>query len=161
MRIPYSVAMVLCCLFVHALSPPAQAQMCEECSACDSLCSDPCYVCRGWDLDGNCINFGQSTCGLRGGGRCIGQGCCPNYVETGYDAVGTYGNGAMFSCSHHTVYKVTFTDTNNCESPNFYQYCDDVVDGGKSGFFPDCCDGYGPGGYLDPLYTCNGWHSCF
>ncbi|MEA2415261.1 MAG: hypothetical protein QOI58_1918, partial [Thermoanaerobaculia bacterium] len=27
------------------------------------------------------------------------------------------------------------------------------------GFYPDCCDGYGPYG-LDSLYTCNGYHSC-
>lgn len=160
MRTSYALAIVVCCLLCLALAPPAQAQMCDECSACYSDCNDPCYVCRGWDPDGNCIYYVERTCG-DAGGACVGQGCCPNYQQTGYDAVGTYGNGSMFSCSHHTVYKVTMTDSNNCESPNFYQYCDDVVDGGKSGWFPDCCDGYGPGGNPDPLYTCNDWHSCF
>jgi len=159
MRLPSLFAIAVCCLLFLALAPPAQAQMCDECDPCYSACDDPCYICRGWDMDGNCLTYVERTCGWSN--RCVGEGCCPNYVQTGYDAVGTYGNGSMFSCSHHTVYKVTLTDTNNCESPNYTQYCDDVVDGGKSGWYPDCCDGYGPYGTPDPLYTCNHWHSCF
>ena len=152
MRTSHLFAIAVCCLLFLALAPPAQAQqMCDECSACYSACDDPCFICRGYDPDGGCLNYVESTCGQRG--TCIGQGCCPSYSQTGYELVGTYGNGSMFSCSHHSVYKVTMTDSNNCETPNYYQFCDDVLDGGKSGWFPDCCDG-------NP-WTCNGWHSCF
>lgn len=156
MRLSIGLAIVFCCLCLLAAAPPAQAFDCDECTACNS-CSQVCQVCSRYGQDG-CLEWRNSTCGQRGP-DC--EGCCPNYVQTGYEAVGTYGNGEMFSCSHHTVYKVTMTDQNNCETPNYYQYCDDVADGGKSGFFPDCCDGYGCCGLPDPLFTCNGWHSCF
>ena len=158
MRLSFALSIVVCCLALMALAPPVQALDCDQCSPCTSLCTDSCTVCSREGPDG-CIAWRTTTCGNEG--QCIGQDCCPNWVQTGYDAVGTYGNGSMFSCSHHTVYKVTLTDSNNCETPNYTQYCDDVVDGGKSGWFPDCCDGWGPGPVLDPLYTCNDWHSCF
>lgn len=158
MRLSSALIIVLCCLALLAVAPPARAQDCSECSPCSSLCTDTCMVCTREGIDG-CIAWRESTCGDEG--QCIGRGCCPNYVQTGYDAVGTYGEGHPVYCIHHTVYKVTLTDTNNCETPNIYQYCDNVPDGYKAGFYPDCCDGYGPYGTLDPLYTCNHWHSCF
>jgi len=69
----------------------------------------------------------------------------------------------MFSCSHHSVQWVGVTDGNHCNINSYYytyHYCDDVLDGGKSGFYPDCCDGYGPGGVPNSLYTCDHNHSC-
>jgi hypothetical protein len=58
---------------------------------------------------------------------------------------------------------VTLTDSNHCNTSSTYwthSHCDDVIDGSKDGIYPDCCDGYAPGGTPDSLYTCNGYHSC-
>jgi len=89
--------------------------------------------------------------------------CTPNYVETSRELRGTYGNGSMFSCSHHKVEWVTRHDVNECNTSSYYwtvSTCEDTLDGGKSGWFPDCCDGYGPGGVLNSTYTCNHQHNC-
>ena len=71
---------------------------------------------------------------------------------------GTYEGGNWNSCNHHSVEWVTLTDGNSCNINSSYyvqHYCDDVIDGSKSGFYPDCCDGY-----PSSLFTCNGYHSC-
>ncbi|HYG62097.1 MAG TPA: hypothetical protein VEL74_05920 [Thermoanaerobaculia bacterium] len=89
--------------------------------------------------------------------------CTPSLSEVSRQNRGTYGNGSMFSCSHHRVDWVTKYDNNQCNTNSAYWYvssCEDTLDGGKSGWFPDCCNGYGPGGTLDSTYTCNHQHSC-
>jgi len=143
----------------------AAAQDCSECDPYNNHCSDYCDKCTHQGIDG-CDAWTPSTCGSLGSsahGRCLADECTPSYSETSRVTQGTYGNGAMFSCSHHSVDWVGVTDSNQCNinsSYYTYHYCDDHVDGGKSGWFPDCCDGYGPYGTPDPLYNCNDYHSC-
>ena len=112
--------------------------------------------CIQFNQDG-CQEYAESSCGE----PCMQ--CTPNYVEVSREVRGTYGNGSMFSCSHHKVEWVTRYDTNHCNTNSSYWYvstCEDSLDGGKSGWFPDCCNGYGPGGVPDSTYTCNHQHSC-
>ena len=47
------------------------------------------------------------------------------------------------------------------EKRQVYRGPEDYIDlPGKSGWFPDCCDYYAPGGAYDPRYSCNDQHSC-
>jgi len=144
----------------------ARAQMdCGQCTPYSS-CDESCTICNGIDYpDGSCSRPETTTCGDAGGSTngCMQSSCTPNLVETARDPRGTYGNGSMFSCSHHRVDWVTKHDYNQCNTNSYYwdvSSCEDSLDGGKSGWFPDCCDGYGPGGVLDSTYTCNSQHSC-
>lgn len=156
---------------VLALIPAAQAQM--ECSQCDpqySWCEESCWYCEVPHPDGYCDQWAvvNTTCGDYMG-ACLN--CNPTWSETGRTAVGTYGESHWsfwdgFSCSHHTVYRVTETDTSQCNESSYYwtrQFCDDDEDGWKwwNGNYVDCCDGYALPGVPDSLFTCNGWHSCF
>ena len=144
---------------LHAAGAAAQ-QTCDQCSPFAS-CGESCTYCWIYSYDG--CQYGQeSTCGAHGE-ACMQAWCTPNYVETSRELRGTYGNGATFSCSHHKVEWVTRVDTNQCNTSSAYwtvSTCEDSLDGGKSGFRPDCCNGYGPGGGLDSTYTCNHQHSC-
>lgn len=146
MRFSAGCAAVLCCFFLMAAAPPARALDCGECTAC-TPCDTACYVCSRYGEDG-CLQYRLSTCGVWGP-DCGG----PNYVQTGYEPVGSYGVTYASYCEHHAVSRVTMTDLNNCETPNDYQFCDDVVDGVKTGIYPDCCDG-------NP-WSCYGASGCF
>jgi len=151
-QLPLLLALPLAILF--AASSGAQ----QECSQCTpySSCGEFCQYCILFSQDG-CQEYAESSCGE----PCMQ--CTPNYVEVSREVRGTYGNGSMFSCSHHKVEWVTRYDTNHCNTNSTYWYvstCEDSIDGGKSGWFPDCCNGYGPGGVLDSTYTCNHQHSC-
>lgn|SRR3954451_7674200 len=145
--------------FVVLSTPPAMAQ--QDCNQCTpySSCDEYCGSCVVLGRDG-CEQYEDSTCG-ESRGACMQ--CTPNYVETSRELRGTYGNGSMFSCSHHKVEWVTRHDVNECNTSSYYwtvSTCEDTLDGGKSGWFPDCCDGYGPGGVLNSTYTCNHQHNC-
>jgi len=141
------------------LASRAEAQTCDQCTPYSS-CDESCTRCRGESIDGGCLYEIESTCGAYGA-ACMQ--CAPNFVETSRELRGTYGNGSMFSCSHHKVEWVTRQDTNHCNTNSAYwtvSTCEDSLDGGKSGWYPDCCNGWGPGGVLDSTYTCNHQHSC-
>ena len=151
--LPLLLALPLAILF---FTQSAEAQTCDQCSPY-SACGQECTRCIVFSMDG-CQETEDSTCH----GACCMQ-CTPNYVEASRQLRGTYGNGSMFSCSHHKVEWVTRHDNNQCNTSSSYwdvSSCEDTIDGGKSGWFPDCCDGYGPGGVLDSTYTCNNFHSC-
>jgi hypothetical protein len=147
------------------LAVPRSARAQSACADCDpysSSCGETCYYCTIPHIDNECGNdIAYSTCGDYAG-ACLQDDCTPDWEETSRANRGTYGNGSMFSCSHHSVDWVTQTDYNHCTLNSYYwtrSFCDDHVDGGKSGYYPDCCDGYGPYG-LDPLYTCDHHHYC-
>jgi hypothetical protein len=148
-----------------AIPQAARAQMaCLDCDPYNSSCSEECWYCQTPHINNECPQYEveYSTCGDYLG-ACIQDNCTSNWQETNRVTQGTYGNGSMFSCSHHRVDWVTETDSNQCNLSSYFwtrHYCDDDVDGGKSGWFPDCCDGYGPGGVPDATYTCNDYHSC-
>jgi hypothetical protein len=143
-----------------------QAQM--DCGQCTpySNCEESCVYCNGIEyIDGGCSRYEYTTCGDAGGYvyGCMQSSCTPSLTEVSRELRGTYGNGSMFSCSHHRVEWVTKYDSNQCNTNSSYWYvssCEDSLDGGKSGWFPDCCNGYGPGGTLDSTYTCNHQHNC-
>jgi len=160
--------------FAAFFVPTASAQI--ECYECDPWgpCYEECWYC--WPPHPDYCpqnNVHYTTCGDRTG-ACMQDNCTPDWEETGRVAVGTYGqaidywNCAFFEdceCEHHTVYRVTEEDQNQCNMSSYYwerEFCDNVIDGEKHGHDqPDCCDGYGPTGAPDSLYTCNDWHSCF
>jgi hypothetical protein len=147
---------------MFALGASAQ-QMCDECDPYSSGCSDPCLRCRGFTQDGGCLNYVETTCGGLTNANCIPDGCTPSWSETSRVTQGTYDGNSTFDCTHHSVQWVTLYDSNHCNTNSTYwtqNYCDDVIDGHKSGFSPDCCDGYGPDGQPNSLYTCDGHHSC-
>lgn len=160
--LPFLLALPLAVL--GATSARAQTD-CGQCTAL-SGCDDACTICLGPDNpDGSCGRLEYSTCGDAGGNvnGCMRSGCTPAFSETARENRGTYGNGSTFSCSHHRVDWVTKHDYNQCNTNSAFwdvSDCEDWIDGGKSGFHPDCCDGYGPGGVLDSTYTCNHYHSC-
>jgi len=156
----FSAAMLLA-----AVSASAQID-CGDCDPYSNHCSDPCLRCVIFNWDGGCGGYTETSCGaLDGGlhGRCLADDCDPDWSETSRVTQGTYGAASWNSCNHHSVQWVTLSDGNQCNLDSDYwalHYCDDVIDGAKSGSFPDCCDGYGPTGQPDALYTCNGYHSC-
>jgi hypothetical protein len=151
-------------LLLFAFSASAQIE-CSECSPYDNHCSDPCMKCQWYTMDG-CGSYTETTCGAIGSGgthgRCLDDECEPSWSETSRVTQGTYDGNSWNGCNHHSVQWVTVTDANHCNLDDdywSYSYCDNVIDGHKDGWYPDCCNGYGPYG-LDPLYTCNGYHSC-
>jgi hypothetical protein len=138
----------------------ASAQDCDTCDPYTNHCSDYCDRCTHQGIDG-CDTWTASTCGHDH--ACLTDNCTANWSETSRVTQGTYEGSNWNSCNHHSVQWVTLTDSNHCNTSSTYwthSYCDNVIDGSKSGFYPDCCDGYGPGGTPDSLYTCNGYHSC-
>lgn len=160
--LPTLLALPIALLF----SQSAGAVMdCGQCTPYSS-CGESCVLCRGPEHpDGSCGGYEYTTCGDTGGFiyGCMQSGCTPSLTEVSRDLRGTYGNGSAFSCSHHRVEWVTKYDNNQCNTNSDYWYvssCEDSIDGGKSGWFPDCCNGYGPNGQLDSTYTCNHYHNC-
>lgn len=155
----FSTAMLL--LFASV----ASAQMdCDSCDPYSSHCNDACFRCTHYGEDG-CTSGQSTTCGDDRvlGGNCLQNGCTPLFQETGRVTQGTYGNGEFGSCTHHKVDWVTLVDSHQCNENSYWwtmHTCEDSIDGNKSGVFPDCCDGIGQSGEPDPLYTCNGYHSC-
>jgi hypothetical protein len=152
-------------LLMFAVGASAQIY-CVDCDPYSNHCSDDCLKCTQQGLDG-CTAWTDSTCGalLSGGthGRCLQDGCDPSWSETSRVTQGTYQAGYWDQCNHHSVQWVTLTDSNHCNVSSTYwtqNYCDDVIDGSKDGFYPDCCDGYDGSGNPNSLFTCNGYHSC-
>jgi hypothetical protein len=145
--LPISCALLLAIFF----SPSAWAMDCSQCTPYSS-CGQFCTYCITFSQDG-CLEEAESSCGS----PCMQ--CTPNFVEVSRELRGTYGNGSMFSCSHHKVEWVTREDTNHCNTDSAYwtaSTCEDTIDGGKSGgWFPDCCNGY-----PSDLFTCNHYHNC-
>lgn len=155
---------ILSALMLLTFAVSASAQMdCNECDPYNSYCSEPCMFCRIEGYDG-CQSYIESTCAGRfGGNACLQDDCTPAWTETSRVTQGTYDGNSWNSCTHHSVQWVTVHDYNECNTVEAYQtqsYCDNVIDGSKSGFYPDCCDGYDGNGNPDPLFTCNGYHSC-
>jgi len=151
-------------LMMFAVS--AGAQYCVDCDPYSNNCSDYCLKCTHQGLDG-CDAWTDSTCGAIGSGgthgRCLQDGCTPSWSETSRVTQGTYEGGNYDSCNHHSVQWVTLTDAHQCNVNSAYwtqNYCDDVIDGSKSGFYPDCCDGYDGYGNPNSLITSNGYLSC-
>jgi hypothetical protein len=150
-------------LLLFAFGAAAQELCSDVCDPYTSGCSDPCFRCRGFNPDGSCLNYVETTCGGPNNANCIPDGCTPSWSETSRVTQGTYDGNNWNECSHHSVQWVTLYDSHQCNTnSNFWtqHYCDDVIDGHKSGFSPDCCDGYDGNGNLNPLFTCNGYHSC-
>lgn len=139
--------------FIILFAAPAAAQDCNQCTPF-SACGQSCERCLIFGQD-YCEQSEASTCGEYGA-PCMQ--CTPNFVETARDPRGTYGNGNWNSCSHHRVDWVTRSDQNQCNTDPYYwtvSTCEDTIDGGKSGWFPDCCNGY-----PNATYTCNHYHNC-
>jgi len=144
----------------------ASAQDCSDCDPYSSHCSDYCQKCTHQGIDG-CTSWTASTCGAEFGGGipgyCLQDGCTPSWSETSRVTQGTYEGSSWNECNHHSVQWVTLTDAHSCNESSAYwtqSYCDDVIDGTKDGFYPDCCDGYDGNGNPNSLFTCNGYHSC-
>jgi hypothetical protein len=149
-------------LMMVAFTATAQ-QLCDECDPYNSGCSDPCLRCRVFLPDGGCQSYVEKTCGGLSNSDCIPDNCTPSWSETSRVTQGTYDGNNWNSCTHHSVQWVTVTDANSCNTNSALwtqHYCDNVIDGSKSGFYPDCCDGYDGYGNPNSLFTCNGYHSC-
>jgi len=151
-------------LLTFAFGAAAQ-QMCDECDPYNSYCSDPCLRCHGFTQDGGCLSYTESTCGgLFGGGACLQDDCYPNWVETSRVTQGTYDGNSWNSCTHHSVQWVTLYDNNQCNNDSDFwtqHYCDNVIDGTRSGgWYPSCCDQLNDDDQYDPLFTCDGNHYC-
>jgi hypothetical protein len=135
---------------------------CDECDPYNNYCSDSCLKCSWYTVDG-CGAYVESTCGGRFQVNCLADNCTPNWVETSRVTQGTYDGNSWNGCNHHTVQWVTLQDYNHCNTNDDYwtqSFCENNIDGHKDGFYPDCCNGYGPNGVPDPLYTCDGNHYC-
>jgi hypothetical protein len=166
---------VLFVALVLSISLIASAQQrCDECDPYGS-CSEECWYCQGDQPDGDCDQFHirTSTCGAYSG-ACMDDNCTPDWQQTNSTNVGTYGEGSFFcwwgsgctySCAHHRVDEVTYTDLNECNINSAYwtfTACNDTVDGtkGPSNHSEDCCSGFNQFFQLDPTFTCNHYHSC-
>lgn len=149
-----SLLYALSILAIMMFTAVAGAQECDTyCNPATSGCDETCDVCTHQGIDG-CDGWRSSTCGEETYG-CIPSNCTPSWYESSRVTQGTYGNGNWNSCSHHSMQWVGVTDSHSCNvnsSLYTYHYCEDHLDGGKSGWFPDCCDG-------NP-WTCNSYHSC-
>jgi len=132
-----------------------------DCDPYTSYCSDECDVCSRQGIDG-CIAWRASTCGAHLS-ACLQDNCYPNWVETSRINYGSYGGNSWNSCDHHMVDLVTITDYNQCNTNSAYYsltYCQNYIDGHKTGgFYPSCCNGYNED-YPYQALTCNGNHSC-
>ena len=171
-RIDVSPAFLFCIVALLLVAGSAHAQMyCDECDPYSSYCSDACYRCTQPGPDpGTCRNTPTlTTCGDSRilGGNCLQSGCTPNFVDTSRVVQGTYANNYYLYCDHHKVEWVTQQDANHCNENSYWwtRYdCQDSQDGYKilisNVATTDCCDGSGPDGVPDPLYTCNHYHSC-
>jgi hypothetical protein len=110
-----------------------------------------------------CNTYEYTTCGDVGY-ACTRTGCTPDFEEVSRVVQGTYGEGYVVYCEHHSVEWVTQQDVNACNTNsayNYHSYCHDETDGYKFGSSSvDCCDGNGPDGLPDPLFTCNHYHHC-
>jgi hypothetical protein len=164
---------LLVLLFSLPLVASAQGH-CDYCNPTFSSCGEPCWYCRGDQVDGSCAwdRVVDSTCGEYAGG-CIPDNCTPSWQETARENRGTYGRtdwwcsypgGCVWGCDHHRVDWVTYTDANHCNTNSNYwttNSCVDYIDAQKgwSSHQQDCCSGFGPWG-LDPTFTCNHYHSC-
>jgi hypothetical protein len=163
-----SLFFLLSAVALLMFSVSASAQMyCVDCDPYSNHCSDECLKCAVYGESG-CESYTGSTCGATGSGgthgHCIADNCDPSWSETSRVTQGTYDGNGWFSCTHHSVQWVTVTDANQCNVNADYRtqhYCDDVIDGSKSGTFnPSCCDGTDGNGNPSSLFTCNGYHSC-
>src|SRR5260370_25031366 len=137
----------------------AQAQQqYPDCPSCPSLPCDPyCQYCNGIEPpDGGCSNWAYQHCSDMA--ACITPGCTSNWTQTSSSVRGTFGVGYAVYCEHHTLFWVTETDTNQCNTSSYYwtrSSCVDDLDGYKWGSFPDCCNGS-----PSSLFTCDHHHSC-
>ena len=140
----------------------AYADCSDECDPYNSGCSDPCQECRGWNPDGSCLFYHNTTCGAVSA-ACINDNCTPSWYESSRTNVGTYDGNSLNECTHHSVDSVTLTDANQCNKNSAYwsqTYCDDYIDGHKYGCcYPSCCSGYSDD-YPYQALSCNGYHSC-
>ena len=165
------LAISLIPITLHAQTPDTCDSVCQPYSDC----TQNCYYCDAWDERGagNCEHWGSTTCGAWTG-ACTDENCVSNWQETSRTNVGTYGEGSFFcwwgsgctySCAHHRVDEVTFTDLNQCKTDPAYwtqTVCTDTIDGtkGPSSHSEDCCSGFNQFFQLDPTFTCNHYHSC-
>lgn len=149
---------------ILAFAAAASAQDCDTCDPYTSHCSDYCDRCTHYGIDG-CTSSVPSTCGAEQnlGEACLANNCTPDWTETSRVTQGTYGAASPSACNHHAMQWVTLTDENHCNGSEYWwtqSYCDNVIDGQRTGgWYPDCCDGYdgyGP----NPLFTCDDHHSC-
>ena len=163
---------------IMVLSIPVIASAQQSCFECDPYgsCSEPCWYCEVLHPDGWCETWAvvNTTCGEYFG-ACNPDNCTPNWQETAREVRGTYGeasffcwwgSGCTYSCTHHSVELVTWTDANQCNTSSYYwtqSSCQDYVDGwkGPSSHYEDCCSGFNDNFQLDPTYTCNHYHSCW
>ena len=150
---------------MFGLSASAQFD-CRDCDPYTNHCSDSCDKCQWFMVDGSCGSYISSVCGGQFGNHdhnCLADDCEPSWSETSRVTQGTYDGNSWNGCNHHSVQWVTLEDQNHCNTNEIYwtqNYCDNVIDGQKSGFYPDCCNGYDGNGNPDPLFTCDGNHSC-
>lgn len=135
----------------------AFAQECDTyCDPYNTYCSETCDRCTHQGIDG-CDAWTSSTCGDEAGG-CLAENCTPNWVLQSDVVQGTYDGRGPTGCNHHSMHWITITDTHYCNVNEYFythSYCQDVIDGSRSGFYPSCCDGV-----PSALYTCDGHHSC-
>src|SRR4051794_29385009 len=82
-----------------------------DCDPYTSYCSQSCMKCTHQGID-DCDRWRESTCGEERG-ACLNDSCTPSWSESRVTQ-GTYDGNGAFSCTHHTVQKVTETDTNHC-----------------------------------------------
>lgn len=161
------LCLAFCTAALLAVAGTAQAQIdCNDCNPYTSYCNDTCNICLRPGID-DCAEYdpNYSTCADFLGENCLQEGCTPNWQETEVVAVGTYGESLQgwwngwprFACEHHTVYRVTESDLNECNLNPYWhsaQHCEDVTDYTSPWYTdhqPGCCT----------PYTCNDWHSCF
>jgi hypothetical protein len=157
MKILRNALLVAIVLGAVLFTGDAAAQIaCNDCDPWSTPCSTACWYCVRPGID-ECQEYGESTCGQSG--PCIQDNCTPNWVVTSVVNQGTYGVGYSWYCEHHTVDKVTESDTNQCSTSSIgwtKVTCEDDVDGYKYAFpsWPDCCDG-------SPGFSCNHYHHCY
>ena len=170
-------SLLLCalgCVALFIAPPPLHAQMtCAQCDPANSGCSESCWFCLYDYPDGGCppqyVQY--TTCGAWANG-CIQDGCSPFWQQSSSVNIGTYGEARygyaghrVYSCYHHRVDAVTYTDANHCNiNPDYWTqtFCNDSIDGYKneSQYYQDCCNGLGETGGTDPTFTCNHVHWC-
>ena len=124
-------------LAIFTFAAVVSAQECDTCDPYTSHCSDYCDRCTHQGIDG-CDAWTSSTCGSTWalGGACLADNCTPSWTETSRVTQGTYGAASPSSCNHHAVQWVTLTDGNHCNGSDYWwthSYCDNVIDGQRSG----------------------------
>src|SRR5689334_18232323 len=78
----------------------AYADCVDECDPINSYCSQECQECRGWNPDGSCIFYHNTTCGATSS-ACLNDNCTPSWSETSRTNVGTYDGNSLNECTHH------------------------------------------------------------